>query len=130
MAHPTYPTVYHDDATGAYKCEMRDKKTGRTWGIGYGPTRNEAISNARREQPNRNQIKRAIGWVTRHPFIGGATVGAVLAYHHAKQRQVDLRLGDMVTAGIIFGTAAWVISKVIRFFNARRVSYEPGEITE
>ncbi len=91
MAHVTCPTVYYDDAADSWKCEMCDKKTVRTWGIGYGATRQEAIYNARHEQPDQGHIKRAIGWVTRHPFLGGAAAGAYMAYHHARQDRTDLR---------------------------------------
>lgn len=123
MAHPTYPAVFYDDAAGSWKCEMRDKKTGRTWGIGYGATRKEAIYNARSEQPENGQIKRAIGWATCHPFLGGAAVGIGMAYHHAKQNQTKMRFGDMITAGVVCGTIAWAIVKIAELFNSRQVSF-------
>lgn len=124
MAHPTYPVVFFDERSGLYKCEMRDKKTGKVWGHGYGERRQDAIANARYVQPSDGQIKRAINWVTRHPFIGGAAAGAMVAYYHAKRSRTDVRLGDMMASSVVFGAAAWIIVKIAKFFSARRVVYE------
>lgn len=124
MARPTYPRVVWDENAMSYRAEMVDKKTGRIWGYGHGETRQAAIKAAAIDQPPSKSIKRAIGWVTHHPFLGGAAVGAYMAYHHAKQCQTDLRLGDLMAASIIFGTAAWIISKIAGFFSRRQVSFK------
>ena len=112
MARATFPTVYFDEAAGSWKAEMRDKKTGRTWGYGYGATRQEAIYNARRDKPSEKSIKRAIGWVIRHPFIVGAAVGMYLAYRRAKNHQFEMRPIDYLSAGAIGGTIVWGLSKI------------------
>ncbi|MFA6322847.1 MAG: hypothetical protein WCX71_05270 [Candidatus Buchananbacteria bacterium] len=117
MSRPTYPVVFYDEAVGQWKCEMRDKKTARVWGIGYGACRKEAIYRARNEQPEKNYIKKAIGWIDRHPFFGGVVIGAYLSYHHAKKNQKDLRLRDMVTTGLICGSIGWAIAKLVNYFR-------------
>lgn len=79
MAKATYPACWQDN-DGTYVCEMRDKKSGRVWGQGYGDTRKEAIYNARNDQPKDMLIKRAIGWTWRHPFKAGALTLAYMAF--------------------------------------------------
>mgnify|MGYP001563722993 CR=1 FL=1 len=112
MAHATYPSVFWDNSSNAYKCEMRDKKTGQAWGHGYGITRNEAIRNARHNQPKDPVVKRAIGWVSHHPFIAGAAVGCYLQYRHARYHQDELRPADYLVAAIMMGTIVWAAVKV------------------
>ncbi len=109
MAHPTDSIVFFDEATGKYKCEMRDKKIGRVWGVGYGNTRHEALINARRAQPPDGKIKRAIGWVQRHPFFAGAAVGVYLAARNGART-----FGEYVAASVVGGVVGWVIGKVTR----------------
>lgn len=77
MAHATYPFVelLND---GSYRAQMVDKKTGRVWGTGYGVNRKQAIYYARNDQPSEGFIKRSIGWVSRHPFKAGLTIGAYM----------------------------------------------------
>ncbi|MEI6288663.1 MAG: hypothetical protein WCP18_03790 [bacterium] len=113
MAHATYPYVFPDENSGQWKCEMRDRKDGRVWGYGYGNCRNDAIKNARSDQPKDPAIKKAIGWVKHHPFIAGAVVGCYLSYRHAKNHQVDMRLGDYLVVGAIAGTIVWLVGKVV-----------------
>lgn len=112
MAHPTYPAVIFDEATGRYKCEMRDKKLARVWGVGYGNTRGEAIANARRGQPPDGKIKRVIGWVQRHPFLVGAAVGAYLAARNGART-----FSEYAAASVIGGFVGWAASKAVRFFT-------------
>ena len=112
MAHPTDSIVFFDENSGMYKCEMRDKKIGRVWGVGYGDTRHEALINARRAQPPDGTIKRAIGWVTRHPFMAGAAVGVYLAARNGART-----FSEYVAASVIGGIAGWVIGKVTRLFT-------------
>lgn len=58
----TYPACYKV-REGEWCCEMRDKKTGQTWGIGRSTNRAHAIALARKNQPPEAVIKKAIGWV-------------------------------------------------------------------
>lgn len=115
MAHATYPAVFFDEAAGFFKCEMRDKKTGRIWGYGYGVTRQEAIYNARHDQPSEGRIKRAIGWVSRHPFIAGAALGAYLAFRQTRRH--GLKKGSplgYLGAGAVVGAIAWGVAKIAK----------------
>lgn len=121
MAHATFPAVYYDEVAGEWICEMRDKKTGRTWGKGHGATRQEAIYNARHDQPAESKIKRAIGWVARHPFVAGATVGVYLAYRRGRYHRSELKLIDYLSAGVIIGTLAWGLS---RLYNLKALTSE------
>jgi hypothetical protein len=57
---------------------MVDKKTGRVWGTGYGENRKQAIYYARNDQPREGFIKRAIGWVVRHPVKAGMLVAGYM----------------------------------------------------
>lgn len=119
MAKATYPSVFFDEATGKYKCEMHDKNTGRTWGYGYGDTRTEAIYSARRDQPKQSKIKRAVGWVTRHPFIAGAAVGTYLQYRRGRNHHTEIRPINYLNAAIVAGTVIWGISKIYKYIKNR-----------
>jgi hypothetical protein len=115
VAHITYPIVFHDEDTDGWKCEMRDKKTNKVWGQGYGMTRQEAIYNARHDQPSAGKIKRAIGWVVSHPFIAGSAVGTYLAYRHARKHEWRLPPLGYLSIGAIIGTLAWGLNKIFHF---------------
>lgn len=119
MAKPTYPSVFFDDDASAYKCEMHDKNTGRTWGYGYGKTRKEAIASARRDQPKQGKIKKAVGWVTRHPFVAGAAIGTYITYRRARNHHADIRPIHYVNAAIVAGTIVWGISKIFKYIKNR-----------
>jgi len=75
----TYPVCYRvsDDE---WCCEMRDRKTGRTWGVGYSTNRQHAITLARQEQPREMFIKRSIGWVKRHPILATVAVSGYMMF--------------------------------------------------
>lgn len=127
MPRATYPAVVRDENSGQYRCEMRDKRTGRVWGYGYGATRHEAIQAAAIEQPPSNAIKRAIGWVRRYPFWAGAAVGCFLRYRQARNHQETLRLRDYLVPAIAVGTIAWGVSKITEYVNKRRHQKEVAQ---
>jgi hypothetical protein len=72
----TRPFVYKDG--DEYVCEMQDVRTGRTWGIGRSSNREHAVTLARQNQPREAFIKRALGWIRRHPIRAGIAVGAYM----------------------------------------------------
>lgn len=115
MSRATYPAVYYDEAAGSFKCDMRDKKTGRTWGMGTGETRQEAIYNARHDLPEEGKIRKAIGWVEHHPFVSGAAVGVYLASRHAKRHLYRPTFTDYAFSAVVVGTAVWAVSKIVKF---------------
>ncbi|KAF5417644.1 MAG: hypothetical protein C5S48_00070 [Candidatus Methanogaster sp.] len=77
MPHASYPLV-DVQPDGTYMARMIDKKRGRVWGVGYGPTRQDAIALARGDQPSEMFIKRSIGWIRRHPIRATLSVGAYM----------------------------------------------------
>lgn len=119
MAHPTYPAVHYDEAAGQFVCEMKDKKTGRIWGTGYGATRQEAIYNARKVQPSDGHIKKAIVWVARHPVIAGSVVGAALAFNDARHNGYHdwKRFTSIALTGFTIGLIVWGICKLFGAFR-------------
>lgn len=114
MAHVTYPAVFYDEAAGTYVCEMKDKKTGRVWGTGYGENRQTAIYDARHAQPENSKIKEAIGWVQRHPFIGGAGVGVALMKREERRFGSRFDLIDYLIGTTFCGIVGWLLSKVFK----------------
>lgn len=116
MARPTFPRVFWDEESGMYCAQMIDKKTGKVWGCGYGETRQDAIRSAAIDQPPAKSIKRAIGWVDRHPFIAGAAVGTYLTYRYAKNHHYQMKASDYLSVGAIAGTIAWALSKIFSFW--------------
>lgn len=72
----TRPFVYRDG--DEYVCEMQDVRTGKTWGSGRSTNREHAVTLARQDQPREAFIKRALGWIRRHPVKAGIAVGAYM----------------------------------------------------
>lgn len=122
MSRPTYPRIFFDNTSGRYRAEMIDKKTGRIWGQGYGKTRQEAIMASAVDQPPASTIKKAMGLVTRHPFVAGAAVGTYLEYRRARYHPEDIRVANFISAAVIAGAmvwgACWLLGKIFRSSSA------------
>lgn len=116
MAHACYPAIFRLD-DGTYCCQMKDKKTGRVWGEGFGENRWDAISAARTELPSDSRIKQAIGWVTHHPLIGGAAVGLYITYRNAEKHGINPTVKDYLSGAAVVGGICWVASKVVKFIK-------------
>ena len=112
------PDCFFDSESGEYVCHMKDKKSGKILGVGYGSTRNEAISNARQTQPADGRIKRMIGWTTRHPVIVGSLAGAALAFRDAKHNDYYdwKRYAKFALIGAGVGLALYIGGKIIKSF--------------
>jgi hypothetical protein len=115
MPHATFPVVFWDDEAGAWRAEMRDKRLGKTWGRGLGQTRMEAIYNARTDQPDEGLVKRAIGWVDRHPFLAGAAVGTYRIVRGARLRGFKRPAWYYLSGGALVGALAWTLDKIVRW---------------
>lgn len=89
----TYPVCYKVD-DNEWCCEMRDRKTGRTWGTGYSTNREHAITLARQDQPKEMFIKRAGGWIKRHPILAGVTMAGYMMLRRPIQ-QIAFKLCDI-----------------------------------
>lgn len=75
----TYPVCYKVD-DNEWCCELRDRKTGRTWGTGYSTNREHAITLARQTMPKEQFVKRSIGWIKRHPVLATVAVTGYMAF--------------------------------------------------
>lgn len=112
MAHVTKPFVFYDEDRGAWKCLMRDS-TGKTWGTGYGETRQSAIYKSRQDQPHESVIRKAIGWVNRHPFLAGAALGVYLSSRSGFRGRRPA-LGEYALVAFVTGSIAWAIQKAAK----------------
>lgn len=84
----TYPVCYKVD-DNEWCCEMRDRKTGRTWGTGYSTNREHAVTLARQSQPKEAFIKRASGWIKRHPIRATAIVAGYMMFREPIRQFAD-----------------------------------------
>lgn len=123
MARVTFPAVFFDKERQEFVCEMKDKKTGRVWSRGYGQTAQEAIANARHTQPSAGYIRKSIGWVVRHPIIGGSFAGVALAFRDAKNNGYHdwKRYAKFALIGATVGLVAYAGMKILSgFLKARK----------
>lgn len=111
MSRIVRPLVYPQD--GLWKCNMVDRD-GRVWGEASADSRALVIQLARKEMPERGRIRKTLGWVTRHPFIGGAAAGAVVMYYNASRNNMNYGVRDYLTGAAVLGGTCWIVSKVVK----------------
>lgn len=123
MPHPTDPVVFFDRNTKLFKAIMKDPKTGQTWGVGHGDSRKKALYQARNAQPPDGTIRKAIGWVQRHPFMAGSMVGIYLAARHGAKNNYRPTSAEFTKAALWVGTLTWAAAKAFRLIKHSLTSY-------
>jgi hypothetical protein len=80
--------------------------------------------------PKTSSIKRAIGWVERHPFWGGFGAGVALSYWQAKEHNQNMTFGNHLRNGLLVGLAAWVAAKLFGFVFQKNEGDFESEVEE